>query len=428
MLAIQSGPTPIRDTAAQDRPRAVRRVRWRRWLAVAAAALTVALVALSVRAWLGSERSVNGARLRVAEVTRGTLVRDAAVTGRVVAAVSPTLYAPMAGTVTLAIRAGDAVKRGDVVATIESPELENELAAERSTLAQLEAEVGSARIGGDRQRLVARREADEATIALTAASRELAGAEKARAVGIVTELEYQRAVDALETARIRDRNAKATAGLAGRSAGFDLATAQTRHERQRLAVAELERRVAELAVRAPVDGVVGTVAVADRAKVAASAPLLTVVDLGQLEVELAVPETYADDLGLGMIVEVKVGPVAATGTLSAISPEVVDGQVGARVRFAGAQPAGLRQSQRVAARILIEERADVVMVPRGPFVDAHGGRFAYVVEDGVAVRRAIRLGASSVGAVEIVDGLRPGERVVIAGSDTFADAARVHIN
>jgi HlyD family secretion protein len=346
----------------------------------------------------------------------------------VVAAVSPTLYAPMAGTVTLSIRAGDTVKRGDVVATIESPELQNQLARERSTLAELEAEVGSARIGADRQRLQARREADEAAIALTAATRELESAEKSRAVGFVTELEYQRAVDALDTARIRDRNARASTGLAGRSAGFDVSTAQTRQERQRLAVAELERRVGELTVRAPVDGVIGTLSVADRAVIAANAPLMTVVDLAHLEVELAVPETYADDLGLGMTVEVKFGAATATGSLSAISPEVVDSQVGARVRFAGAQPAGLRQSQRVAARILIEERADVVMVPRGPFVDAHNGRFAYVVEDGVAVRRAIRLGASSVSAVEVVDGLRPGERVVIAGSETFADAARVTIN
>src|SRR5688572_25495990 len=119
--AIRPAPTPIRDTAAQDRPRAARRFRWGRWIALAAALAAVALIALTVRAWLGSDRSVDGARLRIAEVTRGTLVRDAAVTGRVVAAVSPTLYAPMPGSVTLSIRAGDTVKRGDVVATIESP-------------------------------------------------------------------------------------------------------------------------------------------------------------------------------------------------------------------------------------------------------------------------------------------------------------------
>jgi HlyD family secretion protein len=155
---------------------------------------------------------------------------------------------------------------------------------------------------------------------------------------------------------------------------------------------------------------------------------MTVVDLSRLEVELEVPESYADDLGLGMNAEVRIGGTTATGTLSALSPEVVANNVLVRVRFAGEQPAGLRQSQRVSARILIEERPDVLMVPRGPFLDAHGGRFVYVVEDGVAVRRTIRTGVTSVSSVEILEGLSPGQRVVIAGSEGFEDAATVRIN
>jgi HlyD family secretion protein len=427
---VKNGPTPIRDTSAQDRP--VERPRWRsrrRWLlalvVLAAAGLAVALV---VTRWLAGERSVAGARLRIAKVERGTLVRDAAVTGRVVAAVSPTLYAPVAGTVALAIRAGDAVKKGDVLATIKSPELENQLERERSTLAQLEAQLGSARIGTGKQRLEARREADEAAIALTAARRELERAEQAWKVGAIPEVEYLRARDALETAQVRDHNAREQNKLAGQSAGFDLKNAQQQFERQRLAVADAERRVAELTVRAPVAGVVGTLSVADRAVVPPNAPLMTLVDLSQLEVELSVPETYADDLGIGMTAEVKIGAATATGTLSALSPEVVDNNVLARVRFAGVQPDGLRQSQRVSARILIEERPDVLMLPRGPFLEAHGGRFAYVVEDGIAVKRAIRVGATSVAAVEILEGLAPGDRVVIAGSEDFEDASTVRIN
>jgi HlyD family secretion protein len=419
---------PIRDTSAQDRPRERRRplARW-----IIATLLVVAAVAAGVflaGRWLSSERSVDAARLRVADARRGTLIRDAAVTGRVVAAVSPTLYATMPGTVTLAIRAGDSVKKGDVVASLDSPELTAELERERSTLAQLEAQRGSARIATDQQRLQARREADEAAIALTAAVRDLEGSESAWKQGAIAEVEYQRDRDAVESARVRDKNARAMARLAGDSAGFDLQTAQQQANRQRLAVAELERRVTELTMRSPVDGVVGTLAVADRAVVAANTPIMTVVDLSQLEVELEVPETYADDLGLGMTADVTIGTATASGTLSAISPEVVRNNVLVRVRFARAQPAGLRQSQRVSARILIEERPDVLMVARGPFLDAHGGRFIYVVENGVAIRRPIRTGATSVSAVEILEGLSPGQKVVIAGSESFDDAATVRIN
>jgi HlyD family secretion protein len=419
---------PIRDTSAQDQPRERRRPVGRWVVATVLVAVAVVAGVLLAGRWLSSERSVDAARLRIADVRRGTLIRDATVTGRVVAAVSPTLYAPMPGTVTLAIRAGDTVKKGDVVASVDSPELTAELERERSTLAQLEAQTGSARIATDQQRLQARREADEAAIALTAAVRDLEGSEAAWKQGAIAEVEYQRDKDAVETARVRDRNARAMAKLAGDSAGFDLATAQQQATRQRLAVQELERRIGELTMKSPVDGVVGTLAVADRAVVAANTPIMTVVDLSQLEVELEVPETYADDLGLGMTAEVTIGTSAASGTLSAISPEVVRNNVLVRVRFAGTQPAGLRQSQRVSARILIEERPDVLMVARGPFLDSHGGRAIYVVENGVAVRRAVRTGATSVSAVEILEGLSPGQKVVIAGSESFEDAATVRIN
>jgi len=423
-------PTPIRDTAGQDR--ALERPRWkvrRRWLVLAVVgAAVIGGGGFAVKRWLAGERSVDGARLRIGEVMKGTLVRDAAVTGRVVAAVSPTLYAPMPGTVTLKIRAGDQVKKGDELAVIDSPELENELKRERSTLAQLEAQLGGARIATDKARLQAKREADEAAIALTAATREVQANERAFQQGVIAEVELQRSKDALESAKVRDRNARAMSGLSGQSAGFDLKTAQQQFERQRLAIAELERRVGELHVKAPVDGVIGTLAVAERAVVSANAPLMTVVDLSQLEVELEIPETYADDLGLGMKAEVKIATGNAVGTLSALSPEVVKNHVLARVRFGGEQPAGLRQSQRVSARILIEERPDVVMLPRGPFVEAHGGRYVYVVKDGVATRRAIRIGVTSVSAVEVLEGLAPGERVVVAGSAEFENAETVRIN
>ena len=68
------------------------------------------------------------------------------------------------------------------------------------------------------------------------------------------------------------------------------------------------------------------------------------------------------------------------------------------------------------------------MLPRGPFVESEGGRFAYVVKDGIAVRTPVQLGATSISAVEILSGVKPGDKVVIAGTDSFNNAARVSIN
>ena len=420
----------IRDTSAQDiriatTPDASSR---RRPLLIGGAALAlVLLLGWGVAGWLGGSRAVSIERLRFGEVTRGTLVRDAAVNGRVVAAVSPTLYAPAGGTVTLKIQAGDTVAKGTVMAVIDSPELANELQREQATLAQLEAEVSRQRILAQKASLLARRDADDAEVVRLAATRDLQRAQRGFELGAIAEVESLRAKVAMASAEIRAKHAGTAAGLESRDVALGLETQEQTLARQRLVTANVQRRVDELNVRAPVDGIIGTLNVADRAVVVANTPLMTVVDLSRLDVELAMPETYAEDLGLGMTAEVRVGAVSATGKISAISPEVVNNQVLARVRFDGDQPPGLRQNQRLSARVLFEEKPDVVMVARGPFLEDQGGRYAYVAQDGIAVRRPITVGATSVSAIEILEGLQPGERIVIAGTDNFENAERVRI-
>jgi len=420
----------IRDTSSQDAVLAAPTtpVTRRRFVAALVALALLGGSAALLSAWRGSEHSVSMARLRVAEVTRGTLVRDASVNGRVVAAVSPTLYSTAPATVTLQVAAGDTVKRGQVLAVLESPDLSDALKREQSSYQQLEAEVARQRILAAKQKLLAKREADTAEIDRLSAQRTLERYESVAQVGIIAKIDYQKAKDALNSAEIRARHAATAAGLESDDVGLALKTRINELDRQRLSMANAQRRVDELSVRAPVDGFIGTLSVQNRSVVAANTALMTLVDLSRLEVELEVPETYVDDMGLGMTAEIQLGGVTATGKLSALSPEVVKNQVLARVRFDGAQPKGLRQSQRVSARLLIEEKPNVLMLPRGPFVESEGGRFAYVMQDGVAVRTPIKLGATSVSGVEIASGLKAGDKVVIAGTDAFANKARVSIN
>ena len=420
----------IRDTSSQDAVISAVPADKNKRRAMLAAGVIAALAAsfMLVSAWRGSEGSVNASRLRIAEVTRGTLVRDAAVNGRLVAAVSPTLYSKAPSTVTLKVAAGDTVKRGQVLAVLESPDLSDALKPEQSSYQQLEAEVARQQILTRKQKLLAQRDADTAEIERLSAQRTLERYQAVANDGVIAKIDFQKAKDALNSAEIRARHASRAAVLENDDVGLALKTKVNELDRQRLSMANAQRRVDELTVRAPVDGFIGTLSVQDRSIVAANTALMTLVDLSRLEVELEVPESYVADMGLGMTAEIELGGAKATGKLSALSPEVVKNQVLARVRFDGAQPKGLRQSQRVTARLLIEEKPNVVLLPRGPFVESEGGRFAYVMQDGIAVRTRITLGATSVSAVEIISGVKPGDKVVIAGTDTFENAARVSIN
>ncbi len=131
----------------------------------------------AVKRWSEAEASVTRERLRLATVTRGDFVRDVSVQGRVVAAVSPTLYATQAGTITFHVESGDRVSSGDVVAGVDSPEISNRLAQEQSTLERLQLELERHRIQSKQDRLQNRRAVDMATVQLTAADRERRRAE-----------------------------------------------------------------------------------------------------------------------------------------------------------------------------------------------------------------------------------------------------------
>ena len=93
----------------------------------------------------------------------------------------------------------------------------------------------------------------------------------------------------------------------------------------------------------------------------------------------------------------------------------------------GETPAGLRQSQRVTARLLMERRTNVLKVQRGPFLEAGAGRQAYVVDGGVAVQRSIEIGATSISEIEIRGGLEEGDRVVVSDTSSFEGAKTVLI-
>ncbi|MBA8889752.1 HlyD family secretion protein [Dokdonella fugitiva] len=421
----------IRDTSAQDRPIAAPRNRKKQivWIGLGLATLVaIGLVLPAVTRLMSADSSASAARLRIAEVKRGTLVRDVSVQGRVVAAVSPTLYARTAGTVTLDVHAGDKVNKGAVVAEIDSPELTNRLKQEQTTLDSLGLDVERTTIDNRKAQAASQMAYEQAVIDRQTAEREVERNEKAFQRGAQPEMTVLRAKDALAKAKLSEANAQHNVQLDRDSLAFNLKTKRVALDRQKLLVEDLNRQVDELKMRSPVDGVVGQLIAQQRANVAASAPILTVVDLTALEVEVQVPEVFAHDLGVGMAAEIQDGGERYAGEVSAISPEVLNGQVTGRVRFGEKKPAGLRQNQQLTTRILMDEHPNVLMVERGPFVDTGAGRVAYIVRNGTAERTAIQVGATSLNAVEIVSGVKEGDRIVISGTDEFKGAQKIALN
>ena len=419
----------IQDTSAQDVQLAPRDPRRKQLIIGGIVVATIAAVWVAlpvVQRWANATISVPVDRVRTATVTRGDLVQDVSVQGRVVAAVSPTLYATAAGAITLEVAAGEQVLEGQVVATVVSPELTNELQQAESSFAQREMELERQRIESRQLALEKRKAADLADVALVAAKREKRRADEANKLGVIPEIDFEKAQDDLRNAELAYKHAVADADLFDERLAFEIKASEFDVNRQQLFLDDLRRQVDDLAIKSPVSGIVGDLLVNQKSAVSRDMPVMAVVDLSRFEIDAQIPESYADDLAIGMTAEVLVGGERFPGQLTAVSPEIVNNQVASRVRFSSGMPTNLRQNQRLTVRVLLAEHNDVMLVQRGQFLDSGGGRIAYIVtEEGMAEKRRIETGVRSLSAVEIVAGLEPGDTIVISNLDAFRSAEAV---
>ncbi len=379
----------------------------------------------SLSNWASTDRSLNAARLRLGLVTRGDLVRDVSVQGRIVAADRPTLVSPAQGVVTIAVRAGDVVKRGDLLARIDSPELRNQLEQQRSVTGSLASELDRQKITGRQADLRNRQQVALLEVKLRAAQRAMERAGGLLEQGLGSSIDYEKSRDEVQVAQLELEHARETLELERETRDFELKTNQLDLERQRLVVRELERRIEELAVVSPVDGLVARVDANDKDTVQPNQRLFSVVDLSEFEVEVLIPENFADEIAPGTEAAILADGRDYQGRVRSLSPEVEASQVRGVVAFVGEAPSSLKQNQRVDTRLLLSARRDVLKAPRGPFLESFGGRQAYVVRGSVAVLVPIRVGAVSVTEVEIVEGLEEGQQIVLSDLSQLRGAERI---
>ena len=424
LRAQSKGEKMRQDGASMDV--AVRKSR-RKWLIAGLVILALGSVAAaylypSLARWASASRSIDLSRLRLGQVTRGDLLRDVPAQGRIVAADHPTLVSPSQGVVSVVAKAGDVVRRGMTLARIASPELENQLAQERSTLGSMKAELERLGIVNRQTDLQNQQQINLLEVKLQAAQR---GLERARLLfeqKLGSQIDYQKAEDDVHVATLELEHARQTALLAKDTMRFETETKERALERQSLIVEDLGRKIVELAVVSPVDGLVSRVDVKDKDTVQPNQALFSVVDLSRFEIEVEIPENYASEIALGTEAAVMYEGTEYPGRVKSLSPEVQDSQVKGIVEFTKTPPDKLKENQRVSTRLILDSKTNVLKVPRGPFLESMAGRKVYVVKDGLARLRPITVGELSVTEVEITSGLSEGDTIVLSDL-SFLDGA-----
>ena len=185
----------------------------------------------------------------------------------------------------------------------------------------------------------------------------------------------------------------------------------------------IRQRVDNLKVKAPIDGEVGMLDAVLGQSLQQGANIGQVNDLTTYKVQAQVDEHYIDRVTTGLVASFERQDTRYEMQLRKVYPEVRNGQFKADFRFVGDAPENIRSGQTYYLNLQLGEAAEAILIPRGSFYQATGGKWIYVLDASgeKAYRREIRIGRQNPQYYEVVEGLQPGEKVIVSSYDNFGD-------
>ena len=185
----------------------------------------------------------------------------------------------------------------------------------------------------------------------------------------------------------------------------------------------IRQRVDNLKVKAPIDGEVGMLDAVLGQSLQQGANIGQVNDLTTYKVQAQIDEHYIDRITTGLVASFERQDTRYEMQLRKVYPEVRNGQFKADFRFVGDAPENIRSGQTYYLNLQLGEAAEAILIPRGSFYQATGGKWIYVLDAAgeKAYRREIRIGRQNPQYYEVVEGLQPGEKVIVSSYDNFGD-------
>jgi HlyD family secretion protein len=201
------------------------------------------------------------------------------------------------------------------------------------------------------------------------------------------------------------------------SAAAQLAEKRTRVDQRKALYSLKKSQLDQLKVRAGVEGVLQQILVEVGERIAQGARLARVANPNKLKTELSIPETQAKDIQIGQEVSIDMrNNIFVPGKVSRIDPAVKDGTVTVDVQLEQELPKGARPDLSVDGTIVLERLVDVVYVghPVQGQPDSQVSLFKLDSDGKRAERVTVKLGRSSVSIIEIREGLKPGDQVILS--------------
>lgn len=332
---------------------------------------------------------------------------------------------------TIVRRAGiDPVKANDVILTLSDPDLELEAEKAEWTMKQDEANLANTKVDLESKKLDQRAQLAELesqyTQAKLTADRDL----ELTRLNLLSDLSSKLTVDQANQLQARVALQKQRLGIADDSIKAQIEAQRVAVESSRAAYELKRKQVDQLTIRAGIDGVLQEVDVEVGQRVAAGTILAKVADPKKLKAVLQIPETQMKSVRIGLDASIDTRNGIIPGRVIRIDPAATNGTVAVDVALLGALPPGARAELSVDGTIQIERLSDVVYVDRpvSGEQDTTIGLFKIDPDGKGASRVNVKLGVASVSQIEVKDGLKVGDRVILSDMSQYDSYQRIRLN
>jgi multidrug efflux pump subunit AcrA (membrane-fusion protein) len=383
--------------------------------------------------WLPSGPAVDASTLVIAAVQSGTFAVSVQAPGTLKSRDVRYVTAAVPGTVEdVAVQPGDRVQAGSVLLHLANPQLRASVVAARSALADAQATLISTQADLDNQLLALQASLSASQAAASAAALKVQAQQGLEAEHIIAALDYRTSV-------LNAADARAQVALTGRRiAAFrrnqaaQLTAQRTRVAAFQAALDEAEQNVAALTVTAGQAGVVQSVAPQPGQTLALGDPIAQVASATALKAVLAVAPSDAGEITAGQSAQIALNNALDTkidGTVTRVSPSVVDGNVAVDVSLPAHLPAGTRPDLAVLGEVSVTSIAHTLFVTRPVGAAPNSTGEVYELVDGghQAVQVAVQYGAASATTIQILSGLPAGAQIVVSDTSAFAGAPKVGV-
>ena len=330
----------------------------------------------------------------------------------------------------IVVKPGAQVKADTVILELSNPEVQEQLASAQSAVAAARADNAAKKMTLENQ--VLDQKANFAQVQSDYESARLEAEAKAELAkkGVIPTIQYRQIQLTADQRKVRMEIERERMVKFEQSVRAQADADNARLKQLETTLALRQRQAQSLQLTAGIAGVLQQVPVQEGQQVTAGTNLARVARPDVLRAELRVAETQAKDVAIGQTVNVDTRNGIVQGQVERIDPAVLNGTVQVDVDLQGDLPPGARPDLSVEGTIEIERLANVVYVGRPAFGQPNSDvrLFRLNPSDGTAERVPVRLGRSSVNAIEITKGLNPGDQVVLSDTTAWDAYDRIRLN